>query len=369
MIKELRKGFWAMLAVLFMAGLATFSACGGGGSSSSVSHADNSVTITNLNPATPGYLSLNQDVTVSFNYTTTETAGAYIFIRPFTNGSLTPSYAAGLSPLHPEGSGNGTATFHLTAGTNVHIDQMRIQMYNSDQSKLLFEKFVTVNYTVNTNSVSITNLNPASPGYLLLNQDATISFNYNTLEAGGARIFFMPMTEGDETPNYSGTGSPIYVLGGGTGTAKFRITTGTNVHIDQLRIRMYNEDQSVKLLETYVNVDYTVNTNSVTITNLNPATPAHLALHQDVTVSINYNALETGGVRIYIRPFTNGSLTPSYAASQSPLYPTGAGSVTATFSIDAGTNVPVDQLRIQMYRDVPYELIFEKFVDVDYTVN
>lgn len=369
MMKELRKRFSVILAVLLLACVGTFSACGGGGGSSSDSHSDNLVTITNLNPATPGYLSLNQNVTINFSYTTAETAGALIFIRPMTDGSLTPSYGASGSPLYAEGSGTGTATFNLEAGTNVHIDQLRIQMYNEDQSRLLFEKFVTVNYTVNTNSVSITTLNPGTPGYLLLNQYVNISFNYNTLEAGGARIFFMPMTQGDETPNFSGSGSILYALGGGTGTAKFRITSGTDVHIDHLRIRMYNEDQSELLLETYVAVDYTVNTNSVTVTGLNPVSPANLALSQNVTVSANYNALEAGGVRIYIRPFTNGSLTPSYAASVSPLYPTGAGSVTATFRIDAGTNVPIDQLRIQMYRDAPYELIFEKFVDVDYTVN
>jgi hypothetical protein len=369
MIKGLRKTFSIILVMLLMAGVGTFSACGGGGSDSSDSNTDNTVTITNLNPASPGYLSLNQDLTISFNYKTAETAGAVIFIRPFTGGSLTPSYAASLSPLYPEGSGSGTSTFHLSAGTNVHIDHLRIQMFNSDQSELLFETLVAVNYTVNTNSVSITNLNPASPGYLLLNQDVTMSFSYNTLETGGARIFFMPMTEGGETPNYSGGGSPLYALGSGTGTRTFRITAGTNVHIDQLRIRMYNEDQSELLLETYLAVDYTVNTNSVTVTNLNPASPGNLLLHQNLTISINYNTLDAGGVYIYIRPFTNGSLTPSYAASMSPLYPVGAGSVTATFRIDAGTNVPIDQLRIQMYDSTQSTKLFEEFVNVDYTVN
>lgn len=352
-----------------MAGLAAFSACGGGGGSSSGSHANHTVTISNLNPASPAFLSLNQDVNISFNYSTTEAGGVRIFIRPMTEGSETPNFSASGSILYATGSGTSTAMFNLSAGTNVHIDQLRIRMYNDDQSELLLEAFVAVNYTVNTNSVSITNLNPATPGYLLLNQYVNLSFNYNTLEAGGARIFFMPMTEGDETPHYEGTGSPIYAPGGGAGTAKFRITAGTDVHIDQLRIRMYNEDQSTLLLETYVNVDYGVNTNSVTITGLDPATPAHLALHQTVTVNINYNALDAGGIYIFIRPFTNGSLTPSYAANVSPLYPQGAGSVTTTFRIDAGTNVPIDQLRIQMYNSTQSTLLFEDFVDVDYTVN
>jgi hypothetical protein len=132
---------------------------------------------------------------------------------------------------------------------------------------------------------------------------------------------------------------------------------------------MYNHDQSALLFEKFVNVDYGVNTNSVTVTNLDPATTAHLALHQNVTVSVNYNALDAGGVYIFIRPFTNGSLTPSYAASVSPLYPVGAGTVSATFRIDSGTNVSIDQLRIQMYNSTQSTLLFEDFVNVDYTVN
>lgn len=369
MIKELRKSLLFILAVFVMAGTGMLASCGGGGGSSSGSHANHTVTITNLNPASPGFLSLNQDVTISFSYTTTEAGGVRIFIRPFTGGALTPAYAAAITPLYPTGSGTDTTTFHLTAGTNVHIDQLRIQVFNSDQSVMLLETFVDVDYTVNTNSVTITNLNPASPGYLLLNQNLTFSYNYNTLEAAGARIFIRPFTEGSLTPSYAASITPLYPAGGGTDTATFRLTAGTDVHIDQLRIQMFNHDQSALLFEDFVDVDYTVNTNSVTITNLNPASPAHLALSQNVTVSVNYNAQEAGGIRIFIRPFTEGSLTPSYSASGSLLFPTGAGSTMATFSIDAGTNVHIDQLRIQMFNSTQSTLLFEDFVDVDYTVN
>ncbi len=369
MKKGVRKGFLFMIAAMLIAGLGFFSACGGGGGSSSGSHANHTVTVTNLNPASPGFLSLNQDITISFSYTTTEAGGVRIFIRPFTEGALTPSYAAEITPLYPTGSGTDTTAFHLTAGTNVHIDQLRIQVFNADQSVMLLETFVDVDFTVNTNSVTITNLNPASPGRPLLNQYVNINFSYNTLEAGGARVFFSPMTEGAPTPSCAASGSPVYASGGGTGTAKFLIFSGTGVHIDHLRIRMYNEDQSTVLFETLIPVDYTVNANSVTITNLDPAPPALLALSQNVTVTVNYNTLDAGGVLIFIRPFTEGVMTPHYSASGSLLFPTGAGTITAVFSIDAGFDVHIDQLRIQMFNGTQSTLLFEDFVDVDYTVN
>jgi hypothetical protein len=112
--------------------------------SSSAVNGGNSVTRITLDPPTPNILLHNQDVKVSFWYVTPR-AGVRIFARPFTGGAPSPGYAASGSPLYPTGSGRGNGTFTIRSG-NVVVDQIRIQMWNADQSQLLFEAFLPVNY-------------------------------------------------------------------------------------------------------------------------------------------------------------------------------------------------------------------------------
>ena len=66
-----------------------------------------------------------------------------IWARPFSGANFSPGYAAHGSPIYPIGSGGGTGSFTLTAGPMV-VDKVRIQMWNADQTQLLFEAFLPV---------------------------------------------------------------------------------------------------------------------------------------------------------------------------------------------------------------------------------
>jgi hypothetical protein len=101
----------------------------------STQHLVSSVVMT---PDTPNFVAFNENVSFTFSYRTTEPGGVRIFIRPLTNDVLTPNYAAHGSPLYATGSGTGTGFFTITSG-NATVNYVRIQMYNSDQSVLLFE--------------------------------------------------------------------------------------------------------------------------------------------------------------------------------------------------------------------------------------
>ena len=68
-----------------------------------------------------------------------------IFARPFTSGALTPNYAAHPSPLYPVGTGSASGWFTISDGT-VKVDQIRIQMWNADQTRLLFQTKIPVSY-------------------------------------------------------------------------------------------------------------------------------------------------------------------------------------------------------------------------------
>jgi hypothetical protein len=99
-----------------------------------------------LNPQSPAALNFWEDVNISFTYTTSEQGGVQIWARPFTNGYLTPNYAAHPSIIHPYGEGTVNDAFFTIMSGAVTVDQIRFQMWTPDHSKLLLEIFVPVNY-------------------------------------------------------------------------------------------------------------------------------------------------------------------------------------------------------------------------------
>jgi hypothetical protein len=101
-----------------------------------------------LSPANPNILAFGYNVELTMPYTTNASGGVRIFARPFTGGSLTPGYAASPSPLYQVRKGVASGYFTITDGT-VTVDQVRIQMWDANQTKLLFRVFVPVSYQFN----------------------------------------------------------------------------------------------------------------------------------------------------------------------------------------------------------------------------
>ncbi|MBN1465740.1 hypothetical protein JXA02_08275, partial [candidate division KSB1 bacterium] len=63
------------------------------------------------------------------------------------------------------------------------------------------------------------------------------------------------------------------------------------------------------------------------ITNIQmPPSPVTLQLGQQLNVNFDYFTTNAGGVRIFVRPVTNGAPSPDYGAHGSPLYPAGINS-------------------------------------------
>lgn len=106
---------------------------------------------------------------------------------------------------------------------------------------------------------------------------------------------------------------------------------------------------------------------SVSITDISPDSPAALNFNDQVDIQFDFRFRVPNGVRIFIRPFTSGNLTPNYAASGSPVY-NGSGRGSANFTIRSG-NATVDQLRIQVLSVAQNDLLFEFFVPVEFTFS
>ncbi len=316
-----------------------------------------------MTPASPACLLFNHQVTITFDYSVTETAGTLIFVRPFAAGTLAPNYSAHASPYYPAGKGSGSGSFTILVG-EVTIDQLRFQLKSADQSRVLLEFFIPVTYHFSSNAIENVHITPDSPSMLPFGQNVDVAFEYTTSEPGGVFIFVRPMTGGATTPGYGAHGSPLYPVGSGSGSGYFTIYAGDAL-IDHLRFEMYNADQSQLLLTCFIPVDFRYAAHAIRNIVVSPASPRCMRFNENVTISFDYTTTEPGGVRIFARPFSGGSLTPNYGASGSLLYPAGNGSGAGDFTISS-SNAIVDQIRFRMYNSDQSQLLVEYFIPVNY---
>ena len=100
---------------------------------------------------------------------------------------------------------------------------------------------------------------------------------------------------------------------------------------------------------------------SISITEISPGAQTTLGFGNQVEISFDYEINTPEGARIFIRPFTSGSLTPNYSASGSTVY-RGSGSGSANFTIQSG-RATVDQIRVRSL-SLQNELLFEFFIPV-----
>lgn len=326
---------------------------------------DHLVTGLALSPDSPNILRTNENVTVSFQYITNDANGARIFIRPFTDGSPTPGYAAHPSPLYPTGSGQGSGWFTITSGTVV-VDQIRVQMYNAGQSELLFEACLPVYYLFTDAPHAVTHISlfPDTPDVLKFDQNLNLEFQYITRESNGVYIWARPFTNGAPTPHYGAHGSPVYPPGAGGGGGWFTILSGTVV-VDQIRIQMWDTGQTNLLFEAFLPVYYRFMSpaNIVNHIEFAPDTPNIFKYSDNVNLSFDYTTDSAAGVRIWARPFSGASLSPGYAAHGSGIYPVGSGSGSGFFRLTAGPTI-VDRVRIQMWDPDQTTLLYEAFLPV-----
>lgn len=216
-------------------------------------------------------------------------------------------------------------------------------------------------------AVSNIQVTPGSPAALQFGQDVNITFDYEIETVDGVRIFARPFSQGHLTSNYAASGSPVYPVGFGSGSATLTITSGAAL-VDDIRFQIWTADQSAMLLEFFFPVNFYYSDHAIYNVQLTPDSPSGLKNNQNVDFTFDYISGNPGDVRIWARPMTNGGLTPGYAASGSPAYPPGPGGGTGYFMITTGS-VIVDQIRFQMKDDVSGELLLEFFLPVTYDVQ
>ena len=126
---------------------------------------ENRAELVSLLPTSPAVLSSWNHVEFALKYATSESAGVRIFGRPFSGGRPTPGYRVHQSSIlfNREGTYNG----HFTVqGNTVHVDQIRLRMWDANQNRLLYESFVDVNYTFGGYTADMVTATPRTPATL-----------------------------------------------------------------------------------------------------------------------------------------------------------------------------------------------------------
>ncbi len=85
----------------------------------------------------------------------------------------------------------------------------------------------------------------------------------------------------------------------------------------------------------------------VTITDLDPPSPASLKFGDSIAVTYDYEVERPAGARIWIQPYSDGALPQSNSYSPSPVFKQ-KGTETVYVSVTEGDTVLVDQLKTQI---------------------
>ena len=314
-------------------------------------------------PASPAALIYNDTVFIDFDYETDVSGGVLIFVRPFSDGSLCPAYNAHGGLACPEGTGSKTGWFKIPSGPVV-VDSLRFQIWNASNTVLLDEIFLPVEFHYSTHAIKNIVITPTSPACLIFNEHVNITFDYETDEAGGVRIWTWPFTNGARTTNYGISGSPLHPTGSGSEDSYFTVTSG-EVIVDSVQFQMWDDGQTTLLLEFFVPVEFQYSTHAIQNIVCTPTSPDTLDFNVHVDITYDYETDEAGGVRIWTWPFTNGARTTNYGISGSPLHPTGSGSEDSYFTVTSG-EVIVDSVQFQMWDDGQTVLLLEYFLPVHY---
>ncbi len=213
-----------------------------------------SITATPMNWVFSTSSNYNQYAMFKFNYSASGSGKVRFIARPYEGGRVAAGWVRGESPVGVPGTGTGQVSFSISSGP-VTIDEVRVQMWDVGETRLLAETSVATNYHFTDHPITNITLSPSSPANMTINNQVTITFNYSTTNPEGVRIYLLPFTSGGPSPNYGVCGSPIYPAGNGTGDCFFTIRSG-QADVDQIQFKVVTPDQSVTLDEWYIPVTY-----------------------------------------------------------------------------------------------------------------
>jgi len=203
-----------------------------------------------LDPESPQWMSYDERVTGSFDYTTSDAGGVRVFCLGARDGAVYwPSMYSSGSTLLPHPSGSGDRWFRYAG--DVDINQACFMMTNSDQSQTYLTVFIPLQMTYRAHSVNRVTLSPGAPAILDFEERVDCDFHYHTTGANAVRVWPHPYAQGSEIDHSYG-GSPLYSAPDGWGSNYFEYDGPEDALVDQVQFRMRDSTNEEILVEAYV---------------------------------------------------------------------------------------------------------------------
>ena len=304
----------------------------------------------------------------------------YVFKDTLDKATSTRLGSVLVDSLSPGGFQNLTpATFNLIElgfsegeiiGVGAIIDELeQVPEFNEYDNQHVFRPWIEITKP----SAWLTNfrLTPPSPAYLHHEEWVYMRYNYTHEGSGYINVHIKPFSNENEQLDAEVSEPSIanaHYPGTGFGTVAFRICSGTE-RVDYIRLRICPfEHPETVIWQTFIPVEYHYSGNKIDNIQFSPPSPDNLYCDEAVNTTFDYCTSETGGVRIYAIPYTNGMPTPFQYYGGTTNYAEGSGSGSRFFGVHSGV-FTVDQVQFIMKSQVTNQLIYEKYVPVSYLFN
>lgn len=291
--------------------------------------------------ASPSWFAYGHEYTVDFEGYTEEVGGVLVFIRPFTDGALSPGYQA-ISASIPEGGGTDSSWFRFNSGP-VHVDQLRFQVKTMDQSETLLEFFQPVDLTWGPLGFNDLVMDPPSPALLPYTHHVDVTADYETAGTADLAFYAQPRLDGSVAPGYIYQAPGSLPPPGGVVSRYFSLSSSGD-SVDEVYMRLYEsggEDVDLHLPVTYEFADH-----ALWNARFDIAGPAVLTALEHVSVTVDYATEDPAGCRIACYPIGEGVGVGDFYYNPSPLHPTGQGTATVWFTLKEGVASHVEEVYV-----------------------
>lgn len=315
-----------------------------------------------LTHPTHSYLPNGVRATVDFDYKVTNPAGARFRVDPLYGGSLVAGGSWSGSPVYAVGTGSVQNWFLFSSGSHL-VDQYRVRMVTPDWNTTLLEICLPAVYRYGDHGIYNLAFSHTMPSCLNNAEQLAITFDYASAEAGGVRISARPYTNGSLTPGYSGAGVPL-LPASGSADQWFTFNAGS-VHVDQVRFRMTNADQTAVLLEFFVAVDYDWAPSGFSNVAFSPVAPCEMSDGRQLDVEFDYHTNYAGDVYLIATPYFEGETVSGYNSPGTGMFPPGAHHHARWINFH-DLEVEVDEVRLFMWHSTPAVILAEMSLPVRY---
>jgi len=293
--------------------------------------------------ATSGHFAYGHQFEVSFDGYTERAEGVLVFIRPFTDGALTPGYGASSASI-PAGGGSDSSWFRFSSGP-AHVDQLRFQVKSWDQTELLLEFFVPVDLHWGPLGFNDVVLDPPPPALLPHMHHVDVTCDYETAGTADVSFYAQPRLDGTTAPGYVYQAPIVLPPPDGSVTRWFTIMSMGD-EVDAVRMRLYEDGGEA--LEAVQDAEYHFAANALWNGRHLIEGPAVMTALEHITMDVNYACDDPAGCRIWCRPVGDGIGFTDFYFSPSPVYPTGEGTAQVFCSLKEGVSALVEGLYVYM---------------------